>query len=116
MPEYSRPLGDTIKKARKEKGLTQKQVAEAIGIDDRTISNMEIYKGNPKLEILYPLVRLLKIDPNDIFYPELRKESRVHNQLRMLISNCTEEEAEALIPVCESVLSALRRRDGTSIE
>lgn len=82
MPEYSRPLGDTIKKARKEKGLTQKQVAEAIGSDDRTISNMEIYKGNPKLEILYPLVRLLKIDPNDIFYPELRKESRVHNQLK----------------------------------
>lgn len=116
MPEYSRPLGDTVKRARKEKGLTQKQTAEAIGIDDRTISNMEIYYGNPKLEILHPLVRFLKIDPNDIFYPELRKESSVHNQLRVLISNCTEEEAEALIPICESVLSALRRCDGISVE
>lgn len=57
MPEYSRPLGDAIKRARGKLGLTQNEVADAADIDVRTVLNIENYKGNPKMEVLFPLVR-----------------------------------------------------------
>lgn len=116
MPEYSRPLGDTIKRARGKLGLTQNEVADAADIDVRTVLNIENYKGNPKMEILYPLVRVLKIDAREIFNPEMRREAPALRQLRLLIEDCSEEEAAAIIPVFQAVLSALRNQNATPIE
>ena len=99
MPEYSRPLGDAVKRARGKLGLTQNEVADAADVDVRTVLNIENYKGNPKMEVLFPLVRALKIDAREIFYPEIRRESPAIRQLRLLIEECSEEEAEAIIPV-----------------
>lgn len=116
MSEYSRPLGDTVKKARKKMGLTQNQVAALTESDERTIMNIENYKANTTMEVLYPLIRALRIDPRDIFCPEMGKESSVHYQLQMLINDCSEEEATALIPVCQAVISALRASNSIPIQ
>ena len=40
MAEYSRILGDTVKRARLSLKLTQKRVAEQINVDERTIMNI----------------------------------------------------------------------------
>lgn len=116
MQEFSRPLGDVVKRARGELNLTQSQVAGRIDKDTRTVMNIENYKGNPKLEVLFPLVRVLKIDPREIFHPEMQRESPAIRQLRFLIEDCSEQEAATLIPVIESVLSALRTARPTQIE
>lgn len=92
MQEYSRSLGDVIKRARGKLGLTQNEVADAADIDVRTVLNIENYKGNPKMEVLYPLVRALKIDAREIFNPEIQRESPALRQLRLLIEECSEEE------------------------
>lgn len=116
MPEYSRPLGDAIKRARGKLGLTQNDVADAADIDVRTVLNIENYKGNPKMEVLFPLVRALKMDAREIFNPELQRESPALRQLRLLIEECSEEEAAAIIPVFQAVLTALRDKNATYIE
>ena len=56
MQEYSRSLGDVIKRARGKLGLTQNEVADAADIDVRTVLNIENYKGNPKMEVLYKII------------------------------------------------------------
>ncbi len=116
MSEYSHPLGDTVKRARKKMGLTQNQVAVLTDSDERTIMNIENYKANTTMDVLYPLIRTLRIDPREIFCPEMDKESPAHYQLQLLISNCSEEEAATLIPVCQAVISALRANDGIPIK
>lgn len=116
MLEYSHPLGDAVKRARGKLGLTQNQVADAADIDVRTVLNIENYKGNPKMEVLFPLVRVLKIDTREIFNPEIRRESPALRQLRLLIEECSEEEAAVIIPVFQSVLNALRNQNATPIE
>ncbi|WP_440285366.1 helix-turn-helix transcriptional regulator [Eshraghiella crossota] len=116
MQEYSRSLGDVIKRARGKLGLTQNEVADAADIDVRTVLNIENYKGNPKMEVLYPLVRALKIDAREIFNAEIQRESPALRQLRLLIEECSEEEAEAIIPVFQSVLIALSDQNATPIE
>ena len=116
MSEYSRPLGDAVKRARGKAGLTQNEVADAADIDVRTVLNIENYKGNPKMEVLYPLVRTLKIDAREIFNPEMRRETPSLRQLRLLIEDCSEEEAAAIIPVFQSVLAALRDQGAIQIK
>ncbi|MBE6662919.1 MAG: helix-turn-helix transcriptional regulator [Ruminococcaceae bacterium] len=115
MPEYSEYLGEAVRAARSKTTLTQAQVAEKAGIDNRTVLNIENNKGNPKLEVLYSLVRTLKIDPTEIFYPEVHRDTPSLNQLRILIEECSEEEAATIIPVLESVLNALRDKNAISI-
>lgn len=115
MPDYSKPLGDVIKSARKRMDLTQNEVADSIDVDVRTIINIENYKGNPKLEVLYPLIRSLKIDAREIFYPEMQRESPALRQLRLLVEDCSEEEAATIIPVLQSVVAALRDKNATPI-
>ena len=115
MPDYSKPLGDGVKRTRKRLDLTQNEVADSIDVDVRTIINIENYKGNPKLEVLYPLIRSLKIDAREIFYPEMQRESPSLRQLRLLVEDCSEEEAAAIIPVLQSVIAALRDKNATPI-
>ena len=116
MQDYSHPLGDAVKVARSELGLTQEQVAGKIDADVRTVMNIENYKGNPKMETLFPLIRLLKIDAREIFNPEMQRETPAIRQLRFLIEECSEQEAKALIPMIEAVFSVLRSKDASKIE
>ena len=116
MKEYSRVLGDAVKRARGAAGLTQREVADKMNKDVRTVLNIENYKGNPKLEVLYPLVRALNIDPREVFYPNMQQDSPALRKLRLYVDDCNEEEAAALIPVLQSVLRAIRAKGGTEIK
>ena len=113
MPEYSRILGDVVKVARGKSGLTQAEVAVAIHRDTRTVLNIENYKGNPKLEVLYPLVRTLNIDAREIFNPEMQLDSPA---LRLLVNDCSEEEAAAIIPIFQAALRLARNQWPASIK
>lgn len=108
MQNFSIPLSEAVKTARTNLGLTQGQVAEKIGIDQRTILNIENCKGNPKMEVLYPLIRVLKIDAREIFNSEMKRDDPAITQLRFTIENCSKKEASTLIPIVEAVLAALR--------
>lgn len=99
MHEYSRSLGDSVKRARSKMGFTQKQVADLIDVDERTIMSIEKYKSNTTMEVLYPLLRTLRIDAREIFNPELSGESSAHYQLRVILDGCSEDEANTLATV-----------------
>ena len=116
MKDYSRSLGDAVKRARGASGLTQREVADKMDKDVRTVLNIKNYKGNPKLEVLYPLVRALNMDSREIFYPNMQRESPALRQLRLLVEDCSEEEAIAMIPVFQSVLHVIRSKVGTEIK
>lgn len=116
MPDIEKILGDAVKAARLEQGLTLDQVAEMTGVDVRTVMNIEHYRDNPKFSTLFPLVRKLKLDARAIFEPNEQADSPSVRQLRFLTSDCTEQEAATLLPVLEAVLSALRANQKDTIE
>ena len=116
MYDFSEPLGNAVKTARNHLGLTQNQVADLIEVDVRTVMNIENHKANPKMEVLYPLLRALKVDSHCIFNPEMQRTSPALAYLRLLIEDCSEQEAEALIPILNAVLPVLRSKDAIKIE
>lgn len=116
MQEFAYTLGNAVKQARRGLKMTQLEVAERIQADERTILNIEHYKGNPKMEILWALIRALGIDANAVFYPEKAHESNDRMRLQLLLDGCSEEEMKLLLSVSESVLDAFRSAQGKMIE
>ncbi len=55
-------IGETIKELRNAYGITQKQLADAIGIDDATIRKYESGKLNPKSATLEKIAKGLGVD------------------------------------------------------
>lgn len=115
MLDYLRSLGDAVRKARKAQGLTQHDVADLINVDVRTILNIENYRGNPKMQVLVPLIRTLGIDPIEIFYPEISREDNNDSALRILLAGCSKQETMVLAEINETVLSVLRTKNTIEI-
>ena len=101
MNEFTKPLADAIRQARAQLGLTQEQVAELAGTDPMNIMKMENINrnANPALTTLYPVIRALNIDPQVIFYPGIVRDNPRIQLLQQLISDCSDSEADALIPM-----------------
>ena len=116
MLDYLRSLGDAVRKARKAQGLTQHDVADLINVDVRTILNIENYRGNPKMQVLVPLIRALGIDPIEVFYPEISKEDDENRALRLLLAGCSKQETMVLAEINETVLSVLRTKNTIEIK
>lgn len=111
MHVFSKNLGDSVRRAREEAHMSQTELAEKIGLDVRTIINIENYRGNPKLEVLYPLIRELKILPEEIFFPENKVSSEIRDRFLLEIFDCSKNELKALIPVIQSFKEAIRTID-----
>lgn len=68
MPELDlRLLGNRIRNARKECGLTQKELANQTGLAVKTIQDIEKGRKNPTYETLTRLMARLGISPDMIF-------------------------------------------------
>ncbi len=53
--------GKTIRLLREKKNYTQKQLAERIGVSEKTVSKWETKKGLPDISLLEPLAKELQI-------------------------------------------------------
>ena len=59
-------LGDRIKEARQDKGLTQAQLAKVLHTAQNTISNWEKGTNAPDVEMLRQIIIVLDCDPSYI--------------------------------------------------
>lgn len=63
-------IGGFISTLRKEQGMTQQQLADAIGVSNKTISKWECGKGMPELALIVPLCHILQISINEFLSGE----------------------------------------------
>lgn len=109
MQDIKQNLANAVRKARTELGLSQEKLVEIPDLDQRTILNIEAGRGNPKFEILYPLITYLKIPADTIFYPDSESEQPNLQRLLTTLKDCTDPEADALLPMVRYMLSLLRK-------
>ena len=60
-------FGEKIRNARKSLGLTQRQLAELLGISNTSISNWEKGLSRPDADMIQKLCDILRLQPNDIY-------------------------------------------------
>ena len=93
----------TIRTLREQKGITQKQLAEAIAVSDKTVSKWETGKGLPDISLLAPLAEALSVSVSELLAGQvLRNENASGNLLRSSFYVC---------PVCGNVIYALGQGD-----
>lgn len=109
MQDIKQVLADAVRESRTKLGLSQEKLAEHLGLDTRTILNIEAGRGNPKFEILYPIVTYLKIPADTIFYPDSENEQPNLQRLLTTLKDCTEQEAVDLLPMIRYLLNLLRK-------
>ena len=64
-----------VKEFRKEKKMSQLELAKSIGVSRQTINMIENYKYNPTLELCINLAKTLDTDLNALFWdPQLTDE------------------------------------------
>ncbi len=64
-------IGRFIAEKRKEQKLTQKQIAEKLGVTDRAVSKWETGKSLPDASLMLELCGMLKITVNDLLSGEV---------------------------------------------
>ncbi|MEY8367343.1 helix-turn-helix transcriptional regulator [Anaerovoracaceae bacterium 42-11] len=78
-----------IAERRREKGMTQKQLAELLGVTDRAVSKWERGKSFPDVSLLLPLCEALSISTSELFAGEIdslqRKPSLTHEEAGELV-------------------------------
>lgn len=92
-------LGNTIRKARMEKGFTQEQLAEKLEITPSHLKQMEGGRRNPSVPLLFQMMELLDFSVDGLVFP--RGEAVLHTQ------GLTPREVEAL----SRLVDAMRERE-----
>ncbi len=80
-------IGKFIAEARKNRKITQSELAEKLGITDRSVSNWENGKNMPDLSLFKPLCEILNITINELLSGEKIDKENYQNKLEENIIN-----------------------------
>lgn len=84
-------IGAFLKTLRKEKGLTQWELAEKMGVSDRTVSRWETGTNMPDFSLLVDIADFYKVDVREILDGERKIEGEKQENMR-LIAEYTDRE------------------------
>jgi transcriptional regulator with XRE-family HTH domain len=107
---YFKALGARVAERRKELGLTQVQLAEALGILQQTYASYEVGRYRFPVSMLTPLARMLKIEV-DVLLGETTKAHSKRGPVPKLqrhierISQLPRGDQEALMRTIDAFLS-----------
>lgn len=62
MDNVKKKIGNNLKKIRLEKGLKQSELAELVGVEDKTISRIEVGGNYPSMDLLVRLAGALNCE------------------------------------------------------
>ena len=78
-------FGKAIVKLRKEKGFTQKELADKLNVSDKAVSRWETGKNYPDIETLQQLAVVLDVSVNDLLSGELKLAKKVSKRKKTVI-------------------------------
>ena len=82
-------IGSMLQKLRKEKGMTQEQLAEKLGVARRTISRWETGSNMPDLDVLIELSDFYAVDLREILSGE-RKSEQMNEEMKETVLQVAE--------------------------
>lgn len=110
-------IGSYIAQCRRKKKWTQKELAEKLGVTDKSVSKWENGYCLPDPALYQPLCDALEITPNDLFGEDLeRKNERAVDKklLEMLINSIYKSCSDRISPEeCEKAYDFYMRLGNT---
>lgn len=113
---YIMELGDTIKKVREVKGLSQKEVALSCKMDQAHYSRIENGKTDPSFSIVLRIAKALGIELHELFkadtnYKELHTYDKSLIDKLTMIDGLDKKEKQAFFIVLDAFVNKKRLKD-----
>lgn len=84
--QFRKRIGERIMQLRKEKGMTQLELAERLNYSDKSISKWERGEGLPDLYVFYSMAELFGVRVDDLIYDQPAKPGKTtHNNRRIFV-------------------------------
>ena len=99
-------IGRFIAQERKQKNYTQRQLADRLGISDKTISKWERGNGFPEVSLLLPLCKELDISVNELLTGERVSDTEYRKKAEENMVNLVKEAQERKKKIILSALVA----------
>ena len=99
--------GGLIFQLRREKGLTQRQLAEKLSISDKTVSKWETGGGLPEVSLMLPLCRELGINVNELLSGERLSAANYQRKAEENMMSLMKEKEENIKKIKVSVLAGV---------
>lgn len=105
-------IGEKIRAIRKSKGITQKDLAVAMGVSASMIGQYEVGIRSPKIETLKKIAQALGVDVNallDLSSPNAEERMPGENicDIQGLLSDSSESEYEEMLKMFFNMLSKM---------
>ena len=101
-------VGRFISELRKEKGFTQKELAEKLSITDKAVSKWETGRSAPDISLLVPLSELLGVSVIEILNGEkIEKESITEISDEVIVETMKSDKRKRRLSVIISVAATV---------
>jgi transcriptional regulator with XRE-family HTH domain len=97
-------LGTVIKSARVQSGLTQKELGGQLNVSRHHIMRIENGVDSLSFDLLFRLVRLLRVPADLIFYPEYINRGGEYHRAALLVKLCSDKNLNIVIAALEFIL------------
>ncbi len=87
-------IGRFIAECRKQQGLTQLQLAQALNVTDKAVSKWETGKGLPDAASMLPLCEVLRITVNDLLSGEVVALDNYNKEMEKKLIEMVEQKEE----------------------
>ncbi len=99
--------GRFLSEIRKEEGLTQKQLAEQIGVSDKTISKWECGHGFPDVSMMMPLCQTLHISINELVSGERISANEYLEKAEVNMMNLIQDKENQRKSIIREIISGI---------
>ena len=96
-------LGNNIKELRKQKGLRQEQLAEAMGVSTASVSKWETNQSYPELTLLAELADFFEVSIDTLIGHSLNAD-RLEALIAQMEKAANDHEEEIATALCEKIL------------
>lgn len=100
-------IGKFIAESRKARNLTQRQLADALSISDKTVSKWECGKGLPEVSLMLPLCAALDMTVNDLLSGEKVSAADYQKKAEGNMINLMKENEENRKKMALSILTGV---------
>lgn len=102
-------IGKFISSMRKEKGLTQRELADKLLISDKTVSKWETGKGLPEVSLMIPLCEELSITVNELLsaqkLSDLEYKRKAEENIMDLMKEKQENKKKVIVAVVVCIVT-----------
>ena len=113
--ELIKELGRRIQKARKEKGLTQQELADLSHVSLKHVQGCERGVKNPSFEVLRAFCKVLNLSLDSLMNLDLPEDEQAANDMRQLYLSCPPAAREVLLNSTRALTNELKEMVQTTV-